>query len=107
MGYGATCGRHVDAGKAVKTPCKKAVTFVDELTPDMCIIRLKRWLVAGLTDEHSWGDSARKQHVMLGGQGLRAFAGGLSDAQLDARVGALAPGVGAAERSAPGPGDLG
>lgn len=52
------------------------------------MLRLKRWLVAGLADQ-AWGPEQRTQHVKLGGLQLRHFADGLSEQDLDAAVSAL------------------
>ena len=79
IGAGATCGRHASAD--VPTVCKKSVTFGSEgLTFEVCVLRLKRWLVAG----RDLAPDARAAHVGLGGPLLRDFTGGLSEEPLEA-----------------------
>lgn len=89
VGFGATCGRHLDTERSSETACKKSVRWCAEgLTPEQCIVRLKRWLLAGFEQEASWGDRARAMHVALGGAGLRAFAEGPPEPELDAALAA-------------------
>ncbi len=85
VGYGATCGRHHDMEKSIATPCKKAVTFgkAAQLSEAECILRLKRWLVAGMEQEAQWGEEKRTEHVRLGGLGLAEFADGPDEASLE------------------------
>ena len=85
VGCGATCGRHLDDVRKTDDPCKKQVTFGKggELDEPTLKLRLKRWLVAGLLEEHKWGTEQRSSHVLLGGQHLRQFAEGLEEEVLD------------------------
>ena len=83
VGAGATCARHEDADGRTATPCKKSIRFgQNNLTLNECMLRLKRWLIAGL-DDSSWPPEARHHHVKLGGPGLRDFAAGLDEPTLD------------------------
>lgn len=84
VGFGATCGRHLDTVRASDTQCKKSVRWgLEGLAPDQCVLRLKRWCLAGFEQEAHWGDCTRTRHVALGGAGLRAFADGPGEAELD------------------------
>ena len=50
------------------------------------MLRLKRWLFAGLNDE-GWPLHAQRQHhVRMGGLHLQDFASGLSEQELDRRI---------------------
>ena len=83
-GWRALCGRHVDGtGRAL--PCRKTVNCGSGLSDGDCILRLKRWLVAGFNDG-AWGDNKRSFHVSQGGWQLGAYSEGLSERELDARV---------------------
>ena len=85
VGCGATCGRHLDDVRKTDDPCKKQVTIGKggELDEPTLKLRLKRWLVAGLLEEHKWGTEQRSSHLLLGGQHLRQFAEGLDEEVLD------------------------
>jgi hypothetical protein len=84
VGFGATCGRHLDTARATDTQCKKSVRWgLEGLAPEQCVLRLKRWCLAGFEQEGNWGDCPRTRHVALGGAGLRAFADGPGEAELD------------------------
>ena len=76
-GWGAICNLHVDRGEgASSTQCKKAVSYggMDDAT---CIIRLKRWLCAGLHDDDFPPMNPRTHHVRMGGgAGSCEFRGG-------------------------------
>ena len=49
----------------------------------VAIVRLKRWLLAGLEDA-SWPKHCQRQHhVSLGGKGLQAFEAGPSETELN------------------------
>ena len=88
IGWGATCGRHHnDTGKAL--PCRKTINSgsgQSRLTDSECILRLKRWLVAGLSDA-GWGNQKRTHHVSQGGWQLEQFKTGMTDQELNAQVG--------------------
>ena len=54
------------------------------------VVRLKRWLLAGVELEADWpADEQRKRHVALGGAGLRDFSEGRDEASMDAIVAAF------------------
>ena len=82
-GWGAICGQHCDRGN--KLSCKKAVSR-GSLTDAECILRLKRWLIAGCSDSNWPVHRQRSHHVELGGKALQDFAQGLSEAEMDALV---------------------
>ena len=83
-GWRAFCGRHTDAaGRAL--PCRKTVNNGSGLSDSECVLRLKRWLVAGFKDEE-WGDNKRSFHLSQGGWQLGAYSAGLSEQELDALV---------------------
>jgi hypothetical protein len=79
VGAGATCGQHTDCG--VATACKKSVRFgATGLDMQTCMLRLKRWLIAGRglpADGHA-------AHVAMGGPALRDYAAGLSEGEMEA-----------------------
>ncbi len=74
---GIICGLHRNGEGESRTECKKSLTFgASELTKAEAILRLKRWLVAGL-DDADWPAATRqKHHVGLGGRQLGDYAGG-------------------------------
>lgn len=82
-GWGAICGQHRDRGNTLS--CKKAVSR-GALTDAQCILRLKRWLIAGCHDAAWPSHRQRSHHVELGGKGLQDFAEGMSEAEMDALV---------------------
>ena len=51
-----------------------------------CILRLKRWLPAGLDDEAWPKHRMRSHHVQMGGKGMVDFADGLTEAELDTQL---------------------
>ena len=67
VGWGATCGRHVNDAEDPDdhTQCKKQLTFGKsrKLTEEQCKIGLKRWLLLGLFVEPS--DQERTDHVNM------------------------------------------
>lgn len=64
-GYGATCFLHCNHGDANSRLCKKTLNFGAEgLSPEECIVRLKRWLIAGLQIDPNNHD-ARDMHRMV------------------------------------------
>ena len=82
-GWGAICGQHRDRGNNLS--CKKAMNRGD-LTDAECVLRLKRWLLAGCEDQ-SWPiHRQRSHHVEMGGKGLQDFAEGMSEEAMDALV---------------------
>ena len=57
------------------------------LTDAVCILRLKRRLIAGCSDADWPIHRQRSHHVELGGKGLQDFAEGMSEAaEMDALV---------------------
>ncbi|CAE7386793.1 unnamed protein product [Symbiodinium sp. CCMP2592] len=83
-GWRAFCGRHTDAtGRAL--PCQKTVNNGSGLSDGECVLRLKRWLVAGFQDQ-DWGGNKRSFHLSQGGWQLGAYSAGLSEQELDALV---------------------
>ena len=83
IGCGATCGGHVDEEGDTAT-CKKQVAFGKSgLTTRDLILRLKRWLIAGLDDSHWDEEGRRSMHVSQGGRFMHEFAGGLSEEDCD------------------------
>ena len=91
IGCGAICKNHVDhAGDTVT--CKKHVTFGKSgLTSQDLMLRLKRWLIAGLDDSNWDADGQRSQHLSMGGVFLREFADGLSEEACDKIADSVAP----------------
>ena len=87
-GWGAICGLHRDQDGS-KTTCKKAITLnpAAGLDDSECILRLKRWLLAGVSDE-GWPQHKKRTHHIkeIGGPQLSNFAEGMSEVQLDAEV---------------------
>lgn len=51
-----------------------------------CVLRLKRWLQAGLDDEAWPKHRMRSHHVQIGGKGMVDFADGLPEAELDTQL---------------------
>ena len=83
IGCGAICGDHHDDAEATRT-CKKQVTIGRSgLTTRDLMLRLKRWLIAGLDDSDWEGDRRRTMHVSLGGRFLQDFAEGVSEEAVD------------------------
>ena len=86
-GWGAICNGHVDRGEGCSaTQCKKAVSYGATLDDAACILRLKRWLIAGLADGDFPRHAQRSHHVSMGGPGMRDFAVGLSEEEMDAMI---------------------
>ena len=87
-GWGALCNLHRDRGEGCsRTRCKKAVSYgIVGMDDAECIIRLKRWLCAGLDDSDFPVDRQRSHHVSLGDAGLMAFDRGLSEDEMDAMI---------------------
>ena len=56
------------------------------LTEEECLLRLKRWLVAGLNDA-DWPEQKRDFHISMRGLQLTHFGRGLSLQDLDDTVG--------------------
>ena len=83
IGCGATCGGHVDEEGDTAT-CKKQVAFGKSgLTTRDLILRLTRWLIAGLDDSHWDEEGQRSFHVNQGGRFMHEFAVGLSEEDCD------------------------
>ena len=82
VGCGATCKGHLTPGS--DTVCKKSVTIgTSGLTREDLMLRLKRWLVAGLDDVDWDTDDPRAEHIAMGGRHMQDFADGLSEAVCD------------------------
>lgn len=84
VGWGAICGQHCDRGNRLS--CKKAVTRSAGLSDSDCVLRLKRWLMAGVDDADWPLHRRRSHHVDMGGKGLAQFSNGPSEAELDAQA---------------------
>lgn len=86
-GWGAVCGLHADK-EGGKAQCKAAIRLKPEEGIDnaVCILRLKRWLLAGKNDE-SWPQHClRTHHASLGGPNLETFAEGQTEEEMDREV---------------------
>ena len=83
IGCGAICGDHHDDAEDTRT-CKKQVTIGRSgLTTRDLMLRLKRWLIAGL-DDSDWDEEGRRSlHVSQGGKFMHDFAEGLSEEDCD------------------------
>ena len=84
-GWGAICGLHHNRGDGSGSRCKKALSM-GRLSHSACILRLKRWLLAGLNDAELSVQNARSDHVAMGGPGLQAFAEGPSEEEMDEKI---------------------
>ena len=85
IGWGALCGLHVNSPED-KCTCKKTIavgTGAGRLSDEECIVRLKRWLLAGLLIPKSAKD-ARKKH--LGIDARYKCAKGIHPDSLDATL---------------------
>ncbi|CAJ1377376.1 unnamed protein product [Effrenium voratum] len=83
-GWGAICGQHCDQGNTLS--CKKAVSRSSALTDADCVLRLKRWLLAGHSDQQWPSHRRRSHHVELGDKGLQDLADGMTEAEMDELV---------------------
>ena len=72
-------------GDEHNTLCKKAVSL-SGLGNSQCILRLKRWLIAGVDDGGFPPHRQRSHHVSLGGRGLQDFSEGMDEPELDRRA---------------------
>ena len=80
-GVGARCLEHHNPDD--NKECKKHVTIgTSGLDVATLTLRLKRWLVAGLDDEH-WDERKQAKHVSMGGQFCKEFEHGLGPDALD------------------------
>ena len=86
-GWGAICNMHLDKADSGHTGCKKSVSLgMCGNSHEECILRLKRWLLAGLED-HTWPKQRlRSHHVQMGGKGMVDFAHGLTESELDTQL---------------------
>ena len=71
--------------EVARARCKKALSM-GRLSHSACILRLKRWLLAGLNDAELSVQNARSDHVAMGGPGLQAFAEGPSEEEIDEKI---------------------
>ena len=85
LGFGSDLREAEPILLAQLRPCKKAITQ-GSLTEEECLLRLKRWLVAGLNDA-DWPEQKRDFHISMGGLQLTHFGRGLSLQDLDDTVG--------------------
>ena len=85
VGCGATCRNHVNTGERGAVICKKMVTLGSNsgLSCSDLMLRLKRWLIAGLDDTDWEEDCKRTKHVSMGGRHMREFAEGFSEEVCD------------------------
>ena len=93
------CGRHHDTGE-IHAKCKKALTFgvLEPIDGPEIQKRLKRWFVAGGTEEAAWPeDTKRTQHKEMGLHNRLKFLAsdapgwsGIDDEDLDEMVKCLA-----------------
>ena len=69
--------------------CKKSVSIGNSgLTRADLMLRLKRWLIAGLDDADWDTEDPRAEHIGMGGTYMKDFADGLSEAECDRIAGA-------------------
>ena len=67
-GWGAICNMHLDEHDSGHTGCKKSVSLsICGNSHQECILRLKRWLLAGLDDE-AWPKHRMRSHRSNGRQ---------------------------------------
>lgn len=86
-GWGAICNMHLDKHDSGHTGCKKSASLsMCGNSHQECILRLKRWLPAGLDDEAWPKHRMRSHHVQMGGKGMVDFADGLTEAELDTQL---------------------
>ena len=89
-GWGAICGLHRDRNDSKGASCKKALSLsICGGSHEVCKLRLKRWLHAGLDDKKWPRHTQRSHHLTLGGKGLIDFAEGLLEEELDRQIQAL------------------
>ena len=87
IGCGATCKMHHTPGQ--DSMCKKSVSIGNSgLTRADLMLRLKRWLIAGLDDADWDTEDPRAEHIGMGGTYMKDFADGLSEAECDRIAGA-------------------
>ena len=78
---------HLDEADSGHTGCKKSVSLSTcGGSHEECILRLKRWLLAGLEDSTWPKHCMRSHHVQIGGKGLVDFSDGLKEPELDAKL---------------------
>ena len=71
-GWGAICRQYCDRGNTLS--CKKAPSRGSTLTDAVCILRVKKRLIAGCSDADWPIHRQRSHHVELGSKGLQDFA---------------------------------
>lgn len=86
-GWGAICSLHTDKGGG-NAQCKAAIRLNPEEGIDnaVCVLRLKRWLLAGTNDDTWPQHCLRAHHVSLGGPNLETFKEGKTEAEMDAEI---------------------
>lgn len=89
-GWGAICGLHTDRGSG-NAQCKTAIRLKPEegIDNSVCILRLKRWLLAGTNDETWPQHCLRGHHVSLGGPNLEMFREGKAEEEMDREIAGL------------------
>ena len=100
IGWGANCNLHSNSDDTAKSRCKKSLPYghgKSALSDEQCRLHLKRWLVHGL-DIPDTDPDARSTHLRIDAR--RACSAGLSEAELDARVGVQPEGLAASSSSA-------
>ena len=90
IGFGITCKRHRNRMDEPGVICKKVCTLGNSgMSHDEARRRLKRWYVAGLSDDIWETEDPRTYHLKLGGTQLMRFGddcpdwAGISEADLD------------------------
>ena len=90
IGFGITCKRHRNRMDEPGVICKKMCTLGNSgMSHDEARRRLKRWYVAGLSDDIWETEDPRTYHLKLGGTQLMRFGddcpdwAGISEADLD------------------------
>ena len=70
VAFGVTCAKHDNAdGTHSGTPCKKWLTLGPGMTDTEAKLRLKRWILVGKLQEHSFdANTQRKCHIAAGGK---------------------------------------
>ena len=97
-GFGATCKGHITPGRI--SICKHNVSIgASGLTRADLMLRLKRWLVAGLDDADWDTEGPRAEHIGMGGVYMVDVAYGPSEAECD-RLAATLPRLGCVRQSA-------
>ena len=83
------CRDHTDVDRP-HVVCKKLATMgTSGRSYDVLMLRMKRWLIAGI-DSDDWEEGSKQSHhVGMGGRHMCEFADGLSEEQCDRIAGHL------------------